>query len=285
MVKPERQKTKQEKARSEWWLHWCPRPEMAKTLAVLPRFVVVPRVAKYRAYCWQKLPLHADCQLIVFARSDDLFFGVLHSRFHEVWALRMGTRLETRPRYTPTTCFETFPFPPGVLDANYSESAIRKAIAEAARELNDLRENWLNPPEWTKIEILRFPASVNGPWHRFIAGVKEPPAGVREANDGWTPRDLFEAEQAARRAADAARLTQGIGIAHYPRLVPRDAECAARLKDRTLTKLYNARPAWLATCHAKLDAAVAAAYGWPADLTDDAILERLLALNQKAGCS
>jgi hypothetical protein len=48
---------------------------------------------------------------------------------------------------------------------------------------------------------------------------------------------------------------------------------------RTLTKLYNARPAWLADCHARLDAAVAAAYGWPADLTDDAILERLLALN------
>ena len=60
----------------------------------------------------------------------------------------------------------------------------------------------------------------------------------------------------------------------------RDAACAARLKDRTLTKLYNVRPAWLAACHAQLDAAVAAAYGWPADLTDEAILENLLALNQ-----
>ena len=63
--------------------------------------------------------------------------------------------------------------------------------------------------------------------------------------------------------------------------MPRDAECAARLKMRTLTKLYNERPAWLAACHAKLDAAVAVAYGWPSDLTDDAILERLLALNQE----
>jgi len=65
----------------------------------------------------------------------------------------------------------------------------------------------------------------------------------------------------------------------YPRLAPRDADCASRLKDRTLTKLYNTRPAWLADCHARLDAAVAAAYGWPADLSDEAILERLLALN------
>jgi len=64
--------------------------------------------------------------------------------------------------------------------------------------------------------------------------------------------------------------------------VARDAACAARLKERTLTNLYNVRPAWLAACHAKLDAAVAAAYGLPADLTDDAILENLLALNQAA---
>ena len=68
----------------------------------------------------------------------------------------------------------------------------------------------------------------------------------------------------------------------YPRIVARDAACAARLKERTLTNLYNVRPAWLAACHAKLDAAVAAAYGLPADLTDDAILENLLALNQAA---
>ena len=59
----------------------------------------------------------------------------------------------------------------------------------------------------------------------------------------------------------------------------RDAGCAARLKDRTLTKLYNERPAWLAACHAKLDAAVFASYGWPADMTDNHILEKLLELN------
>jgi glyoxylase-like metal-dependent hydrolase (beta-lactamase superfamily II) len=54
---------------------------------------------------------------------------------------------------------------------------------------------------------------------------------------------------------------------------------AAKLKKRTLTNLYNERPAWLDLAHKKLDAAVAAAYGLPADLTDEQILERLLALN------
>lgn len=45
---------------------------------------------------------------------DVSIFGILHSRFHELWSLRMGTSLEERPRYTPTTCFETFPFPAGL---------------------------------------------------------------------------------------------------------------------------------------------------------------------------
>src|SRR3989449_3234069 len=67
--------------------------------------------------------------------------------------------------------------------------------------------------------------------------------------------------------------------AAYPRLEPRDAECDARLKKRALTSLYNERPAWLDLAHKKLDAAVAAAYGWPADLSDEQILDRLLALN------
>ena len=65
----------------------------------------------------------------------------------------------------------------------------------------------------------------------------------------------------------------------YPRTVPRDADCAALLAKRTLTNLYNARPAWLALAHEKLDRAVFDAYAWPFDLTDDQILEKLLSLN------
>ena len=62
--------------------------------------------------------------------------------------------------------------------------------------------------------------------------------------------------------------------------VPRDNKAAAALKKRTLTKLYNAGPQWLLDAHAQLDAEVAAAYGWPADITDDAALGELLARNR-----
>jgi hypothetical protein len=51
------------------------------------------------------------------------------------------------------------------------------------------------------------------------------------------------------------------------------------MKKGTLTNLYNARPTWLANAHARLDAAVYAAYGWPADLTYEEVLKNLLALN------
>lgn len=70
-------------------------------------------------------------------------------------------------------------------------------------------------------------------------------------------------------------------VAGYPdRILPRPG-CEKELAKRTLTKLYNLRPQWLVNAHAVLDAAVAAAYGWPVDLADDEILARLLGLNRE----
>jgi len=66
----------------------------------------------------------------------------------------------------------------------------------------------------------------------------------------------------------------------YPdRIVPKDAQAAVTLKTRTLTNLYNERPQWLADAHRDLDAAVAAAYGWPADISVEDALAKLLELN------
>ena len=64
---------------------------------------------------------------------------------------------------------------------------------------------------------------------------------------------------------------------------PRDEDAAKALKKRTLTNLYNARPQWLDDAHAALDTAVASAYGWPADISDDDALAELLALNVAIG--
>lgn len=71
--------------------------------------------------------------LVVIAREDDYFFGVLHSRVHELWARAQGTQLreaESGQRYTPTITFETFPFPwpPGQEPAP-ADSPLVQAIA------------------------------------------------------------------------------------------------------------------------------------------------------------
>jgi type II restriction/modification system DNA methylase subunit YeeA len=68
----------------------------------------------------------------------------------------------------------------------------------------------------------------------------------------------------------------------YPdRIVPLSDKAMRELKKRTLTKLYNARPAWLEEAHARLDAVVASAYRWPVDISDDEALRNLLQLNQE----
>jgi type II restriction/modification system DNA methylase subunit YeeA len=102
--------------------------------------------------------------LNAIARDDDAFFGMLHSKFHELWSLRLGGwhGVGNVPQYTPSAGFETFPFPEGLTPdipaADYAADPRAKAIAEAAARLNDLRENWLNPPDL----IVREPEVVPG---------------------------------------------------------------------------------------------------------------------------
>ena len=92
-----------------------------------------------------------DHQLIVIARDDDTTFGILHSRFHELWSLRLGTSLEDRPRYTPSTTFETFPFPagltPNVPAASYAADLRAIAIVEFRITYEDLQLMRENTPE------------------------------------------------------------------------------------------------------------------------------------------
>jgi hypothetical protein len=69
-------------------------------------------------------------------------------------------------------------------------------------------------------------------------------------------------------------------VADYPvRILPKDTVAAATLRERTLTNLYNQQPHWLVDSHRDLDAAVAAAYGWPSDISDEDALAKLLKLN------
>jgi hypothetical protein len=259
-------------------------------LAPLSRFIVTPMVAKYRVLAWMPAHQIPENLCVAIARADDTTFGILHSRFHELWSLRMCTWMGAGndPRYTPTTCFETFPFPPGLTpaDTGHQQTEVvaggalipahlgaavlvgtspdavlapsqvslgekikqnshlsndgihlfATSIAVAAKRLNDLREAWLNPPEW------------------------------------------------AERVPEVVPL--GLPASPYPDRVVARPGFEKQLAERTLTKLYNQRPTWLVQAHQALDTAVATAYGWtdytPA-MPDDDILKRLLALNLVRG--
>jgi Histidine kinase-, DNA gyrase B-, and HSP90-like ATPase len=205
-VKPLRKANNRDAYARRWWIHGEARVELRRAMKGVSRYILTSRVSKHRLFTWLPITTLPDSATFAIARDDDYFFGVLHSKIHELWALQMGTQLESRPRYTPDSTFDTFPFPyPPGTEPSEDESPIVKAIADAARSLVKLREAWLNPPD--------------------------------------TPQ--------------------------------------GELKKRTLTNLYNKRPAWLENAHQALDRAVFAAYGLAYPLAPDEIIRHLLALNRE----
>jgi type II restriction/modification system DNA methylase subunit YeeA len=238
-VMPYRIKNRREHRATNWWLYSEVSPGMRKATEQLVRHIATPRVSKHRIFVFISPAELLDDGCIAIARDDDTSFGILHSRFHEAWSLRLGTFLGVGndPRYTPTTTFETFPFPegltPDIKAAEYAADPRAIRIAEAAKRLDELRRAWLHPADL-------------GAWVPEITPTAAP---------GEAPR-------------------------RYPdRFQPRDAAAAAKLRERTLTRLYNERPQWLAGAHEALDRAVAASYGWPEDIGIEEALARLLALN------
>jgi type II restriction/modification system DNA methylase subunit YeeA len=155
-IKPIRESVRREGHKKYWWRYGETRSGMRSALKSLSRFIITPLVSKYLIFVWAHKIILPYSATPVIARDDDTTFGILQSRFHKLWALKLGTSLEDRPRYTPSTTFETFPFPegltPNICAKDYENNPHAQAIATAAKKLNELRENWLNPSDWIKRE-------------------------------------------------------------------------------------------------------------------------------------
>ncbi len=243
-IKPERMLVARERRRRFWWQFNETAPGMRAALRKLERFIATPETPTYTLFSWQPAEVTPDKNLVVIARADDTTFGILSSRFHIAWVRALGSPYGNHPtarRYNSSRVFETFPFPAGLTPRDTAPKTgqasppclagqiVAENIATAARRLNELREAWLNPPEWVD----------------WVITPEEEKAG-------------FPQRPVAKPGHEAD------------------------LKKRTLTNLYNTRPAWLDLAHKALDQAVAAAYGWTdytPDMPDEEILRRLLALN------
>ncbi len=163
-VKPMRDANARDTRRLNWWLHGDAQPRMRAAIKSVERCIVTPEVSKHRIFAWAPQPVLPDCKLMVVARNDDVTFGILQGRLHEIWALAVGSwhGVGNDPRYTPSTTFETFPFPPGLTPnrpaTSYAANPHAQAIAQAAQALVAARDHWLNPPEL----VTRTPEVVPG---------------------------------------------------------------------------------------------------------------------------
>lgn len=163
-VKPNRDAVRKQQYRSYWWRFAENCDGMRIRISGLKKYIATPAVSKHRIFVNVDARVVPDHALLVVTKDDLVTFGILHSRYHEIWSLRHCTWLGVGndPRYTPSTTFETFPFPegltPNIPASAYAGNPRAIRIALAAKKLDELREAWLNPPDLVK----RVPEVVPG---------------------------------------------------------------------------------------------------------------------------
>ncbi len=111
-VKPDRLLVNRKAHRDHWWQYGDKRPALYAAIQDLSRVLVIAATSKVVQPVFVPTGRVFSHALYVFAYDDDFHFGVLTSAFHWWWAITRASTLETRIRYTPTDCFETFPQPP-----------------------------------------------------------------------------------------------------------------------------------------------------------------------------
>ena len=171
-VKPVRIHNNRATRAENWWQHGEKRPAMRAALYGQTHYIATVETDKHRVFVRFPVAVAPEHKLIVIPRGDALTLGLLSSRIHCLWAIQQGGRLGVGndPVYNSSLCFETFPFPQGFTPRN-TVGAVREpplpdthaAIATAAEQLEQWRENWLNPPDWVTREITPEEAAASFP--------------------------------------------------------------------------------------------------------------------------
>jgi hypothetical protein len=109
-VKPERMAQNDRGAKDKWWQFIRPRPELHAASAGLERVLAISRIGQHAAFSFLPAGSVFSESLVVFPLSTNSAFAALQSRPHELWARFFGSSMKDDLRYTPSDCFETFPF-------------------------------------------------------------------------------------------------------------------------------------------------------------------------------
>jgi len=211
-VKPERDQNKDKTRREYWWLHARSNEKLRSAIGGLKRYIVTVQTSKFRNFTFLSGEVMPDDKLIAIGISDAYILGILSSSIHVIWALATGGRLEDRPVYDKTLCFDTFPFPKATNEQ-------KELIRDLADQLDSIRKQrqLLNPT--------------------------------------LTITDMYNVLEKLRSGKTLTVKEQ-------------------KVHEQGLISI-------LKQLHDELDAAVAAAYGWPADFKKEKILECLLTLNKE----
>ncbi|MCB1133044.1 MAG: hypothetical protein KDN05_18115, partial [Verrucomicrobiae bacterium] len=113
-----------------WWQFWRPRPDLRNALSGLREMHTLSAVSAHHGVTSISTAATCGHALVVFANDRPALRGALQSRPHEIWAAFFASSLEDRLRYTPSDCFETFPFPP--LDSSEFEDVAKNYQAHRA---------------------------------------------------------------------------------------------------------------------------------------------------------
>jgi hypothetical protein len=117
-VKPEREKQNDQGGKKFWWRHLRTRPALYSTIANMRRTLVIPRVSKYMLCVWQPTNIVISDALVIITLPKDADFALIQCTYHEAWVRLNGSSMRNDQRYTPSDCFETFPFPPNMDSLN-----------------------------------------------------------------------------------------------------------------------------------------------------------------------
>lgn len=139
-VRPERERNNRENYRKLWWLYGERCPGLYAAIAGLPRVLANCQVSKHLAFAFLPSDWIYAHTLNVFALKSFAAFCALQGRPHELWARFFASSLTDVMRYTPSDCFETFPFPEDFASRPDLEEAGRRYYEHRARLLRERRQ-------------------------------------------------------------------------------------------------------------------------------------------------